>query len=344
MQIESKLIMGNFSDIPNPDLSILIPTYGRAKYLEKAIESALAQKPTRCKVEIIIVSNNPYDAMTDLIDKYKNKKNVFIYRNEENIGMVGNSNRCAELARGKYIAFLHDDDYLLGNYIRNVEQFFLNKASEAKCFVVGRYILFEKKDHEYRNAVIKDIIRKIYFIPSLYRKKIRRAQIKQCLYANVNCYFSPSCGTVFEKKGFESVGGFNLDIPYSWDYDFFLRFNNVFQIDVFSNACAVYRIGNNASLRSEVKYDFYEYNKTKYLQFMRKNKIDDRYIKRYEKEIIYSIFQQWPEDLESELTKRNEEIPHLDSKMKWYWFKLKTLLYYYNNNLDIQRLLPRTKK
>ena len=36
MQIESKLIMGNFSDIPNPDLSILIPTYGRAKYLEKA--------------------------------------------------------------------------------------------------------------------------------------------------------------------------------------------------------------------------------------------------------------------------------------------------------------------
>ena len=65
---------------------------------------------------------------------------------------------------------------------------------------------------------------------------------------------------MFEKKAFESVGGFNLDIPYSWDYDFFLRFNNVFQIDVFSNACAVYRIGNNASLRSEVKYDFYEYN------------------------------------------------------------------------------------
>lgn len=74
MQIESKLIMGNFSDIPNPDLSILIPTYGRAKYLEKAIESALAQKPTRCKVEIIIVSNDPDDAMTDLIDKYKIKK------------------------------------------------------------------------------------------------------------------------------------------------------------------------------------------------------------------------------------------------------------------------------
>lgn len=341
MQVNSKLLMGDIKNAIVPELSIMIPTYGRATYLEKAIDSAISQKSKKCTYEVVVVSNDPNDAMEHLIAKYGNTENLFIYRNEQNLGMVGNSNRCVDLARGKYVAFLHDDDYLLENYLETIETYFINKQENIKCFIVGRYLLFEKKDKEYRNAVIKDYMRKIYFIPDLYRRKLRIMKLKYNLYANQNCYFSPSCGTIFEKEAFNKVGGFNSDIPYAWDYEFFLRFNKKFQINVFSDACAVYRIGGNASLRSEVKFDFFDYNRTEYLRFMRENNIDDKFVNKYEKEIVYSIFQQWPEELEQELVKRDIEVPNVKSKMKWRWFKLKTLLYYYNNNLDIQRLMPK---
>ena len=56
--VKSKLVIGDKQNI-YPEFSILIPTYGRLKYLDEAIESAINQNFIKSKFEIIVVDNDP---------------------------------------------------------------------------------------------------------------------------------------------------------------------------------------------------------------------------------------------------------------------------------------------
>ncbi len=333
--IESELLMGRDSQNKSPILSILIPTYGRADYLYQAIDSAINQDNKDLEYEIIVVSNDPDDSLEGVIERYKDTDNFYLYRNRENIGMVGNSNRCAELARGKYIAYLHDDDYLLPNYIGYVKRA-ISEKPEIKCFVTGRLVQYENDCDAYRKAVRKQKIRNLYFLPDIGRKKYKYLKIEDSLKISANMYLSPSCGTFMERESFFEVGGFETSILYAWDWDFFLNFNLKYPIIADYEPHAVYRIGVNASMKDSVKYDFFDYQSTKFLEFLEQNNIGTGFLKRYKNELICTTFVQWPEEIKRELESRGLNPPRVN-KLKQKWFKFITLLYYYNHNLDFQR-------
>lgn len=70
-----------------PLLSICIPTYNRAKYLENTIQSIVAQPEfIDNKVEIVISDNNSCDNTEEVCRQYEKKyKNFYYYKNKENI-------------------------------------------------------------------------------------------------------------------------------------------------------------------------------------------------------------------------------------------------------------------
>ncbi len=330
---ESKLILGDYEKCREPVLSILIPTLREGSYLYKAIDSALNQKPT-LRYEVVVVSNDPSNPLKGVIDRYKNRDNLFLYQNSENIGMVGNSNRCAELARGRYIAYLHDDDYLLSNYLEVISQYILDQ-DEIRCLITGRYVEYEGATK--KSEKIKKYLRKIYFVPSLYRKKLQKITLKDCLKSGTNIYYSPSCGTVVLKDAFDKVGGFDNGIPYSFDLDFFLRFNAVYDIYETTQICAVYRMGANASLKSSVKYEFFDYFSSRYFDFMAENDVDNKYLMRHRKVFLYTVYRQLGADLDGELAVRGTGIEKVGT-LRFVLYRLLTALYFYHHNLDIQRL------
>ena len=103
--VKSRLIIGERQRI-DPEFSILIPTYNRLELLEEAIDSAINQSISNSKFEIIIVDNNPEPNIEiENMIRAKKCKNLSYFKNETNIGMVGNWNRCIELASGKWITF-----------------------------------------------------------------------------------------------------------------------------------------------------------------------------------------------------------------------------------------------
>ena len=330
---KSILILGDPARCPEPALSILIPTYRGENYLCQAIDSALDQKGG-VPYEVVVVSNDPDDPLTGIAERYRDRGNFFLYRNAENIGMVGNSNRCAELARGEYIAFLHDDDYLLPNYLQVVKSCVLDRGG-LPCLITGRYV-------EYTGAVpraerVRKTLRKLYFVPDLYRKRIRPVRLEDSLRSGGNIYFSPSCGTVIRRDVFRSLGGFDASIPYSFDLDFFLRLNAAWELFETTEMCAVYRIGDNASLKGAVKYDFYDFFRGRYLDLMAANAVDPAYLARYRKAFLHTIARQLGSGLEPELEKRGESVEKVGTAERLR-YRLTTLLYYYNHNLDVQRL------
>jgi glycosyltransferase involved in cell wall biosynthesis len=88
--------------------SICIPTYNSGALVAYAIDSALKQDFS--DYEILIVDDKSTDTTLQEINKYAALENVCIVVNDKNLGLTANWNKCLQLAKGKYIAFLHHDD------------------------------------------------------------------------------------------------------------------------------------------------------------------------------------------------------------------------------------------
>lgn len=99
-----------------PLLSVCIPTCGRPSLVVDAVRSVVAASGPDAKDVEVIVADNSVDDATDravrpLLRAWAGPARYV--RNDPPVGMVGNFNRCVELASGEWIHILHDDDYLV---------------------------------------------------------------------------------------------------------------------------------------------------------------------------------------------------------------------------------------
>lgn len=91
-----------------PMVSVIMPAYNCANYIEKSIESALIQK---VPLEIIVVNDCSKDNLNEVMVKYQDNLRIRYIQNEENLGAAQTRNKAVQLARGRYVAFLDSDDY-----------------------------------------------------------------------------------------------------------------------------------------------------------------------------------------------------------------------------------------
>jgi glycosyltransferase involved in cell wall biosynthesis len=99
-----------------PLVGIGLPVFNGERFLEKAIQSILAQ--TYRNFELVICDNASTDG-TERICRAaaESDSRVRYYRNPENIGAYPNFNRCFELSRGKYFKWAAHDDMLAPEYL-----------------------------------------------------------------------------------------------------------------------------------------------------------------------------------------------------------------------------------
>lgn len=94
-------------------LTIAMPVYERKEFFLEALESAINQT---VKCEIIVVDNA---SSHDYFEKICKQKGITYYRNNTNIGLYANCNRCFELAKTEYAMTLDDDDKLSPIYVES---------------------------------------------------------------------------------------------------------------------------------------------------------------------------------------------------------------------------------
>src|SRR5687768_2408040 len=109
------MILLKASASESPDVSIIIPTYNRLSMLEEALGSVLSQEFDG-SVEIIVVDDHSQDGTSDKIRQEYGA--VHVIQLEENIGNYAARNLGLTRARGKYVAFLDDDDLWEPTYLR----------------------------------------------------------------------------------------------------------------------------------------------------------------------------------------------------------------------------------
>ena len=95
-----------------PLVSVCVTTYNHAPYIERAVESFLAQ---RCDfgVEIILSDDCSSDSTPQICRSYAERypDRVRVLSSEQNVGMRANYRRTLEAAKGKYVALCDGDDW-----------------------------------------------------------------------------------------------------------------------------------------------------------------------------------------------------------------------------------------
>lgn len=118
-------------------ISIVIPTYNGALYIEKALQSALYQ--TRPADEIIISDDNSTDNTLEICRKYLDR--IKIYKNEDGpSGFVNGWNKAIAHATCEYISILHQDDLLDPTFLEEIENAHKRYPTVKHFFVPCKYI------------------------------------------------------------------------------------------------------------------------------------------------------------------------------------------------------------
>ncbi|MDH3349717.1 MAG: glycosyltransferase [Desulfobulbaceae bacterium] len=105
--------------------SVIVPTYNRAKYVVRTIESILAQ--TEEKPEIIVIDDGSTDNTAEALKLYQTK---IKYYYTENKGVSAARNLGIKNASADWIAFLDSDDEWLPNYLATQKQ---NIENHPEC-------------------------------------------------------------------------------------------------------------------------------------------------------------------------------------------------------------------
>ena len=103
-------------------LTIAVPTYNRAKYLDLCLSMICQQlRPEDSTVELLVSNNCSTDETDGVVQKYISLGHPITYlRNAENIGADRNFVQCFSRANGKYVLLLGDDDVLLDGAVDKI--------------------------------------------------------------------------------------------------------------------------------------------------------------------------------------------------------------------------------
>ena len=101
-------------------ISIIIPAYNAAKYLNRCIESVAEQNLPHDCYEVIVVNDGSTDNTIDILDFLCCKYSCLRYVSTPNGGLSRARNRGIAEASGEYLLFLDSDDSFAPNVLRQI--------------------------------------------------------------------------------------------------------------------------------------------------------------------------------------------------------------------------------
>lgn len=210
-------------------ISFIIPCHNYGMYLEKCIKSILQNNQYLVK-EILIINDSSTDNTKKIVKNISklSKKIKYFEKNFKNLSKTVNF-AISKCETNSVITKIDADDYIKKNYVNSLWKYFTKNELD---FLYSNFIVKEKKKKDF-----------------LKRQKIRK-------YFNSFLYPHGS-GCLFKKTLWLKAGGYNENIFYQDDYDFWLKIKKLDKI----------RIG----YLDKALYVYNKHNKNMSKNFLRKN-------------------------------------------------------------------------
>jgi glycosyltransferase involved in cell wall biosynthesis len=205
-------------------VSIVIPCFNAERWVEQAIESALAQ--TWPEKEVIVVDDGSQDASLDIIKSFGSR---IRWETGPNLGGNVARNRLLELARGEWLQYVDADDYLLPLKVERQVSFLRDHPT---CDVVYSPVLWV---HWSEATVAEEVTP----IPEPHDPWILLAR----------WYLPQTGGPLWRKQALISVGGWKPEQPCCQEHELYLRLlMSGAQFCYFGECHAAYREWSQASV------------------------------------------------------------------------------------------------
>lgn len=206
-------------------ISVIITTYKRElPILKRAIETVMKQ--TEKDIELIVVNDYPeYDALIRAL--MKEYPTIRYISHKERQGACKARNDGIAAANGIYIAFLDDDDEWEENKLERQKKV-MEETSADFVYCTGR--------------TINDISGEYSSMEFIHECR-SDDPVREMLKGN----FMGGCSFPLIKKSvLNQLGGFDLDMPASQDYELWLRICKSYKIAYVNESLVIYHVGNEA--------------------------------------------------------------------------------------------------
>ena len=191
-----------------PKYSIIIPTKNRAYSLWRAISSIKQQEYNNW--ELLVVDGNSTDDTEKLVNGFEDSRIHFI-TNINDTGVASARNKGISISRGKYIAYLDSDDYVMNNWLTEMDKHISSNVDKVLFMPNKKYTikLVDNKNETTKTLHQGELFEDVKFSP----ENIINLQI-QC----------DTNGMIHSKTALKKVGKWNTDLTLYEDFEFLLRF------------------------------------------------------------------------------------------------------------------------
>lgn len=220
-----------------PLVSIIVRTCGRPSVLRETLISLRNQ--TYPNVEVVVVEDGQAYSET-MIQKEFSDLNILYKATGKKVGRSKAGNIAMELAHGRYLNFLDDDDLFYADHVevlvKTLEKS-KNKAAYAFSFETPIEII-SRDPYKY---VVHDYL-------GIHKKKYDRIEL---------CYhnFIPIQCIMFEKELFEEYGGLDETLDALEDWDLWVRYSLHTDFDCVEKTTSIYRVPYNREINEKRQKD-----------------------------------------------------------------------------------------
>ncbi len=237
-----------------PIISVCVPVYNGEKYLKECLDSCISQ--TFTNYEIIICDDRSTDGSISICEEYTAKhKQIKFFKNEKNLGLLGNWKKCVELASGTWIKFLFQDDVMNSNCL---EEFAKNIDAEVELIVCKRNFLLESTATEDTKDYYEREVRTLENTENYLSNDFSAETISKIAseHPSLNFIGEPSL-VMFRKDSLLKVGGFDNELKQICDLEFLLRLASVFGLRYIPQQLCTFRIHSSSTTVKNVNSNNY---------------------------------------------------------------------------------------
>lgn len=207
-----------------PLVSICIPTYNGAKFIEEALNSAINQ--TYKNLEIIVSDDKSSDDTVLIIkDKLIDSKIPYYIYTHNPKGIGANWNHCVEKSNGHFIKFLFQDDVLRNDCIEKMVNLAL-KDDKVGLIYCKRTILYNINNIDHKKWIDHcGVLHKKWFKIKVQQGILDGRKYLSDLYLlndSSNKIGEPTA-VLIKKTYFEKTGPFNENLKQTLDIEYWYR-------------------------------------------------------------------------------------------------------------------------
>lgn len=226
----------------DPIVSIIVPCYNQAQYLNEALQSVLDQ--TYENWECIIISDGSLDNTQEIAENWVARDNRFKYYYKENEGVSSARNLGIRNSIGEYILPLDGDDKIAKDYIQQAIKAFGNDESLKLV-----YCKAEKFGDETGNW-------------NLAPFSLKALALDNMIF----------CSAVYRKKDWEVVGGYDNNMLEGLeDWEFWISFlkngGNVLCLEITGFYYRIKLVSRQKKLDTVIKDRLFNYLSIKHADF-----------------------------------------------------------------------------